>query len=222
MEATKFQKSSETEKVLNYVLINLLKLWHPFIPFVTEVLWNNFNFEKQLIISEWPKVEKTAEEKKQTLKGLDFNLIKEIITAIRNARAENKVEPSRKVKAVIYAGKYKELIESQVDIIKGLRTGIEELEIKNKSEEIKDTIKVTVVVGEVEVYLIGAVDKEKESKRLKNSIERLKQLIKITKSKLGDKNFVERAPEPIVNKERIRLKEFKEEIKSLEEQLAGL
>ena len=98
-----------------------------------------------------------------------------------------------------------------------MRTGIEELEVKESGKKPEKAIFVSV--GEIEIYLIGAVDKEKEKNRLKNSIERLKQLIKMTESKLNDKNFVERAPEPIVNKERIRLKEFKEEIKSLEKQL---
>ncbi|MCK5211495.1 class I tRNA ligase family protein [Candidatus Parcubacteria bacterium] len=218
LEAIKFKKSQETEKVLNYVLINLLKLWHPFIPFVTEVLWNNINSEKQLIISEWPKVEKSAEDKKQIIEQSNsFNLIKDIITNIRNARVVNKVEPGKKVKALVIAGKKKELIEPQADIIKGLRTGIEELEVVKSGT--KPDKAIFISVGEIEIYLIGAVDEEKEKKRLKDLIERLRQLIKMTESKLSDKNFVERAPEPIVEKERGRLKEFKEEVKSLEKQL---
>ncbi|MCK5061796.1 class I tRNA ligase family protein [Candidatus Parcubacteria bacterium] len=212
LEVSKFEKSEEKEKILLYILKNLLKLWHPFVPFVTEAIWQEMGEKKFLMVENWPN------NLMDYGNGDDFELIKDIITAVRNARAENKVEPVKKIKAIVYAGKQKELIKSQANIIKGLRTGIEELEVKEKGK--KPDKAIFVSVGEIEIYLIGAIDEEKEKKRLKDSIERLKQLIKITESKLDDKNFVERAPEPIVNKERARLKEFKEEVKSLEEQLA--
>ncbi|MEA3450230.1 MAG: valine--tRNA ligase [Patescibacteria group bacterium] len=220
LETTKFQKSKEIEKVLGYTLINLLRLWHPFIPFITEVLWKNFSFNKQLIISEWPKIEKTADDKRKALKGVKFEIIKNAIIAIRNARAENKVEPSRKVKAIIYAGDNIGLIKENKALIKGMRTGIESIEIKESGPKPEKAI--FVAVEGIEIYLLGAVDEKKEKKRLKESIERLRQLITMTKKKLSDKNFVERAPGAIVDKEKTRLEEFGIEKKKLEDQFKKL
>jgi valyl-tRNA synthetase len=130
------------------------------------------------------------------------------------------VEPGKKIKAVVYAGKHKDLILSQVEIIKGLRTGIEELEVKARGDKIDKAIYITV--GEIEIYLIGAVDEEKERARIKKEIKRLEELIKMTESKLADKNFIERAPEPIVKKEKARLKDFQAELRNLEKQIKNL
>jgi len=111
-----------------------LKLWHPYIPFVTEHIWEQFN-DSQLIIEKWPVVIAPARrtggrsDSDVAILGNDFDLIQEIISSIRNARAENKVEPSQKVEAVILAGDRKDLILEQAETIKGLRTGIVELKI---------------------------------------------------------------------------------------------
>jgi valyl-tRNA synthetase len=217
LEATKFDESTEKEKVLNFVLENLLKLWHPFIPFVTEKIWEEMG-NTNLITSEWPKTSSLPLPRGRT--GGGFEIIQSIITAIRNARAENKVEPSRKVKAVIYAGKHAGLIEDNEALIKGMRTGILDIEIKEAGAKHEKAI--FVAVGDIEIYLLGAIDEEKEKKRLRESIERLEQLIAMTEKKLADKSFVERAPQPIVDKEKSRLEEFGVEKGKLIEQLENL
>ncbi len=212
LEVSKFEKSEEKGKILSLVLRDLLKLWHPFIPFVTEVIWSFFSEASEdkakLIISKWPSADNYKVESNS-----DFGLIKEIISEIRNARAENKVEPVKKVEAIIYAGKQKDLIESQAELIKNLRTGIKDLKIEESGEEIKDEIK--IAVGEIEIYLIGAIDKEKEQERIKKEIENLQKLIDSIENKLGNKEFVENAPEKIVKRERERLKEYKTELEKL-------
>lgn len=216
LEISKFEEGKE--EALFYILENLLKLWHPFMPFVTEKIWSELGKDKLLMIEEWPN--KTPLTPLLKGGGEDFETTKEIITTIRNARAENKVEPAKKVKAVIYAGDKKELIESQVHLIKNLRTGISELEIKEKGEKITGAI--YAAVGEVEIYLLGAVDSEKEKVRLEKEIGNLEKIIKTVEGKLKNKEFVDKAPPEIVKKEKEKLKGWRDELKKLQEQIKNL
>jgi len=234
LEASKFEKNENKAGILNYILETILKLWHPFIPFVTEVIWKEMGNKGSLMIEQWPSFAKATEGKPEPhpntpppsgtpLKGRlnirkereagGFELIKEIVMAIRNARAENKVEPGKKIKAVIYAGDNKELIESQDDIIKGLRTGIETLEVKEGGKKIQNAIYITL--GDIEIYLIGAVDKEKEQARIMKEIAKLEKIIEITKKKLKNKEFVDKAPKAVVNKEKEKLEQYEGELKNL-------
>jgi len=213
LEATKFDNSSEKDKILFIILRDLLKLWHPFIPFVTEVIWKELEQEKDLIISEWP-----GDGFYNEFKGFDgrlenFRLIKELIKDIRNVRAENKVEPARKIEALIIAGEKENLIKENISLIKGMRTGIEKIEIKKDGEDIADAIK--VVSGEIKIFLIGARDEAKEKARLKKRKAELEKLIAGIKNKLGNQSFVENAPEVVVEKEKERLKSFEDELKEI-------
>jgi valyl-tRNA synthetase len=211
LEASKFEESENKEIVLTYVLQNLLKLWHPYIPFITETIWKNFN-DSDLIIESYPEFN-TSVIASGARQSHEFELTKKIITSIRNARAENKVEPAKKVQAIISCANSRKIIESQIDLIKGMRTGIDEISFVDDLKEDGDAIK--VVVGDIEIHLLGAIDKEKEAERIKKEIENLKKMIKITEGKLNNTQFVERAPKEVVEQEKQNLESFKEKLNSL-------
>ncbi|MFA5359612.1 MAG: valine--tRNA ligase [Patescibacteria group bacterium] len=206
LETNKFEKSEQKGKILYHILRNLLILWHPFIPFVTETIWNEMEEDNLLIVEKWPGIISDRIEN-------NFELIKDVITAIRNARAENNVEPAKKIEAVIYAGNQKELIESQAHLIKNLRTGISELEILEKGEKLSDAI--YVAVGDIEIYLLGAVDAEKEKIRIEKEISNLEKIIASAEVRLANKEFTDKAPAEIVKKEKEKLKNWQAELKSL-------
>ncbi len=213
LEASKFDKSSQKEKVLFLVLSDLLKLWHPFIPFVTEVIWKELGASAKLIISEWPDV--GAYEWLSTSQSdiEAFDIIKKIIESIRNARALNKVEPSRKVTALVYANQHKGLITKNQELILGLRTGIEKIEISEDGEKIEGAI---YVVNEgIEIYLIGTIDHEKENLRINKEIENLEKVIAGLSGKLNNAEFVNNAPEKIVKMEKDKLDKYKQELNNL-------
>ncbi|MBU4347650.1 valine--tRNA ligase [Patescibacteria group bacterium] len=263
LEASKFEKSEAKQQVLLMVLENLLKLWHPFMPFVTEKIWGEMGKENLLMVEPWPisagsivpkgcgaglqsvdgSLQKGSTASRNAMRGDygagrvrgdygagrdpspaaqddNFEIIKNIIIAIRNARAENKIEPGRKIKAVIYGGKNAKLIKSQEHLIKNLRTGIKELDIQQKGKKIKDAIPVTV--ADIEIYLIGAVDEEKEKIRIKKERENLEKLIINAEKKLADKEFIKKAPARIVKQEKDKLKLWQEELAKLKGQLSGL
>jgi valyl-tRNA synthetase len=213
LEICKFEKNQEKRDILSFLLSNILKLAHPFIPFVTEKIWELAG-EKDLIISNWP----LGAEIVQT--PMDFDIIKDIIIAIRNARSENKIEPARKVKAMIYARDKKASIESQELLIRSLRTGIDDLEIKASGEKIDNTIYITA--GDIEIYLIAAIDTEKEKARIGKEIINLEKLIKSLSERLSNPEFVSKAPAKIVETEKKKLFDWKGELERLYAQVKKL
>ncbi len=217
LEISKFEEGKD--EILIFVLENLLKLWHPFMPFVTEKIWSELGKEKLLMVEGWPNTIPLTPFIKGE-KGSEFEMVKEIITAIRNARSENKVEPARKIKAVIYAGRQTEMIKAQAHLIKNLRTGISELEVLETGKKLEGAI--YAAVGEIEIYLLGAVDAEKEKLRLKKEIDNLEKIIKGTAGKLKNKEFVDKAPEVVVKKEREKLDGWQAELEKLKEQIKQL
>ena len=123
------------------------------------------------------------------------------------------MEPARKIKAVIYAGKDLELVKSQAVLLKSLRTGLSELEIKKSGEKIDDAISVSV--NGIEIYLIGAIDKEKEKARVEKEIVGLEKAISASEKKLKNKEFIKKAPKEVVKAEQNRLKQRKEDLAKL-------
>lgn len=213
IEASKFDKSPEKGAVLIYVLRTILKLWHPFIPFATEAIWSEFN-NSMLMVQHYP-----VKKEELRIKNYNFDLIVEIIKAIRNVRAENRVEPAKKVKAVIYAHDKVDLIKENEIFIKSLKTGISEIEIKESGAPMKE---IKAMASGVEIYLLGAIDTEKEKKRLAKEIEALEKSLKSLEIKLSNREFIDKAPKDIVNKEKERLESSKDNLKKLKEQFNNL
>ncbi len=220
IEISKIEKNKN--EILNYILKQVLILFHPFIPFVTEEIWKNLDSENLLMVEKW--ADRDCREQACPFPTIttarDFEIIQNIIKAIRNARAEYKVEPGKKIEAVIYAGNKKEFIKSQAHLIKNLRTGIDKLEIKEKDDKIKDAV--YLVVGDIEIYLEGIIDKEKEKKNLEKKIENIEKYIFQIKTKLGNDDFVGNAPREIVEKEREKFMESEKKIKKLKEKIKSL
>jgi len=234
LEVSKIEKNKD--EILVYVLKQLLILWHPFIPFVTEEIWKNLKpvpssslrengarreGNNLLMVEKWPGRERKFSF--PTAEG-DFKLIKNIIIAIRNARAEYKIEPSKKINVVIYAGRIGNenfrSLQSQARLIRELRTGIDKLEIKEKGDKIDQAV--YVAVGGVEIYLTGMIDGEKEKARIGKEIDNLKNMITAGEKKLSNKEFIEKAPPRVVDEERERLKARQAELKNLKKQAREL
>lgn len=209
LEIAKIEKNKDA--ILSFILKTILKLWHPFIPYVTEVVWQNLNQPKLLLVETWPTVAKTEYQTKND--EANFNLIKEIVISIRNARAENKVEPAKKIKAVIYSPDRTELISANADIIKNLKTGIEELTVEAKGEKISEAIFITL--GKDEIYLIGAKDEAKDKERLIKEKANLEKVIKALKNKLSNEEFTAKAPAQIVAAEQAKLEGYRLELEKI-------
>lgn len=214
LEIAKVEK--DKEEILIYILKNLLILWHPFIPYVTEKIWGNFN-DDLLMVAAWSIQDGAAVNSIETA---DFDLLREIIVAIRNARSEHKIAPAQKLQAVIYANNKASFLSSQENLLSNLRTGLDKVEIKAKGD--KPEKAVTVVVGQVEIYLLGAIDDEKEKERLGKERANLEKLISIQENKLSQADFISRAPEKIVAAEKAKLENYQIELKKIIENISRL
>jgi valyl-tRNA synthetase len=188
-------------------------LWHPFVPYITETIWDNFS-DSLLLVAQWPKNDTI------TSAGDNFKLIQDIVVAIRNARSENKVEPSRKVKAVIYGHSQTESINSNTELIKNLKTGIEDITVTEKGEIIEGAI--TITIGEIDVYLLGAIDEAKEKQRLIKEKENLEKMIVSLTQRLSNEEFTAKAPANIVEAEKAKLASYSLELDKISKLITSL
>ena len=215
VEVTKIE--DDKDEILLYVLQALLKLWHPFTPFITEEIWQMINKKELLIVAIWPKAKNKGDNKAVK----NFKLIQDIVTVIRNLRAESKIPPGKKLRAIIIAGKQAKLIKTEEKIISDLAR-LEKLEILDKGKTPKGSL--SALVSGVEIYLpvSGMIDIEKEVKRLKDEAEQAKQFIEHLNQKLENPRFMERAPKDIIEAEKEKLEQNKQKLEKIEQQLKSL
>jgi valyl-tRNA synthetase len=172
------------------------------------------------MITSWPEyneeeINKKAEEK--------MDLIMSVIKAVRNIRNEMKVDPGRKIEAILLAdNNKKQILKEGESYLKNLAS-IEDLTITTKLEDRPQPASTAIVEGvEVILPLEGMVDIEKELDRLKKELEDVKYEIERAKGKLANEGFVNNAPEKLVEGEREKVEEYKEKKEKLMERIEQL
>ncbi|MDO8494760.1 MAG: valine--tRNA ligase, partial [Deltaproteobacteria bacterium] len=204
--------SKATQWNLFRVLETILRLGHPFMPFITEELWQQLkSFQKMgesLVTAQYPlAVKKILFEKE----AKEMMVVQETVNAIRNLRGENNVNPKQKIPAMFLtsAGIYKR----NAGIISSLALLSELSFVEQRPEKSAVT-----VAGDVEIFIPFAqlVNIEEEKARLAKEIEKENQNILRLEGKLANSNFVDRAPKEIVAQEQARCVEAKEKIKKLQ------
>lgn len=221
-------KIEKNQKVLGYVLDNILRLWHPFMPFVTEHIWTLDNKEKMLLISSWPKINTTIENESLESGYLYIErYLKEIIVSVRNIRTENKIELGKKINITINT-RNKQLLATfkmnfQEDIIKHLKTGVETISY-NKSEDVLTNAIKRTLDEKVDLYIdiADAIDIEKEKTRIDKEIANLEKFTTGLESRLSDKNFVSKAPEQVIKQQKETLNKKQAELVELKKHLTSL
>lgn len=208
--------------VLHTTLKGTLKLLHPFMPFITEEIYQHLpNSEGTVMLASWPQG-LPALYNEEAEQGMGF--IMEIIKGIRNIRAEMNVPPGKKAEAVIAANSPANLytIETGKEFIKHLGS-LSGLQIHSDLVEKPDQAG-TAIVGGAEVYLplAGLIDLEKEIQRLKKELENLRKDMERTEGKLNNQGFVAKAPAEVIAKEKEKLAGFVAKRQALEERLASL
>lgn len=217
------EKSKETaEKVLLNVLKDTLKLLHPFMPFITEEIWQHLPGEDTpLILSHWPQYTDKLNFPKSE-KAIEF--IKSGIRGIRNARAEMNIVPSRKSSQIFVTKdeEVKEILSNGKRYFENLASA-EEIEIREGKEGIgEDNISVVLDKCEVFLPLKDLIDFEKEIERLEKEKEKLEGEIKRVVGKLSNEGFVKKAPEKIVEEEKNKQKKYEEMLKKVLERLESI
>jgi valyl-tRNA synthetase len=218
-----------TTGILRAVLDQSMRLLHPYMPFVTEEVWQHLYRTCEpsevhwpasaLIVAPWPRANVRAidEEAEQT-----FGLLQEVIIRIRDARNQMKVEPARRVPVIMAAGNQVSILQAQASIIEFLaRTEKPQLHAELAQ---KPAQSMSLLAGQVEIYLplAGLLDIGKELGRLDKEIGQAQQEIERLQRKLANEAFVAKAKPEVVEKEREKLAGQEERIGKLKDRRAEL
>ena len=219
-----------SQQVLAFCIDQVLRLFHPFIPFLTEFLWGRLNesigkrgiaaevdIPETIARAKWPVVEREWRSERIEQEVL---LLQDVIRAIRDIRSQYNVAPKEKVPVQISTPNgVPELLKSGLVHIQGL-AGVDSLHFDSDAEKGKNSA--SSVVGDLEISVLGVVDAVKERKRLGSRIEKLTAILQGVKKKLANEKFLARANPSVVEKERTKLGDLESELKTLKENLEGL
>ncbi len=207
------ETAKAAQNVLVYVMAGLLKLLHPFMPYITEEIWQSMPVEDQpesIMVSQWCKYdEKLCFPKEQE----DFGKIIDAVKAIRVQRSELNVPPSKKASLEIETGD-KELFESCAVFFTRL-AGASSVEVKEKVESAEG--KMTAVTAAARLFMPKGelVDAEKEAARLDKEIKAVQKDIDFLSKKLNNPGFLAKAPKEQIENERAKLEKAEEKMRKL-------
>ena len=211
------------QAVLLAVFEDVLKLLHPIIPFVTDELWQAFPFGNDIIEhTSWPKPRLDSIDDKIIS---DMNFVQDIVRTVRNLRAEARISPQQAIPRVVFAvhnsDKLSLLKETETQI--KLLTKVENIELSSESA-CKPERSLATVLDDIQVYLpVGdLLDVDKEVLRLKHDLCKLEKDIEKSRTKLSNANFVERAPEEVIEKEKATLSDNEAKKERITENLRSL
>jgi valyl-tRNA synthetase len=231
-----------TAKLLVRILDTSLRLLHPFTPFVTEELWGHLKkaaqdhgfapevagssspearsdggWEAALMVARWPTAEPREDWEERSVN--QFNLVMDLVRAIRNARVEKKVAPAIRIPALIAAGERAPILQPQMKTLSTL-AGLDPSRLTIVEEAEKPAGQTALVVSGLQVYLpLGEmVNKDEEKARLQAEMDAVRSQVNRLETLLASP-FAQKAPAAVVEKERQKLASFKETEAKIDEQL---
>lgn len=194
----------------------LMKLLHPFMPFITEEIWQHIrprDIDEAMIVASWPEFdEASVSEDDRAL----FEKIQRIISAIRNIRAEFNLSPNDEIELMINArdAKTAKALRENEWIFRKLQS-IDTFEVETNLEKPNTSASAVIEGTEVFVPLKGLIDLDKERERIEKEINRLEGFLKSVEGKLNNDGFVNNAPEDVVQRERDKREDTKTNLKKL-------
>lgn len=198
---------AKTQSVLAYVLDRTLRLIHPFMPFITEEIWQHLPHQGDTItLAEWPKYDSALENPQAVA---EMNLLMDVIRAVRNIRAEVNVPMSKKVELIIKAGGQETLdIITRNDNYIGRFCNTSSFEA-GLAPQTPDKVMSAVVTGaELLLPLSGLIDIEQEIARLEKEVQTLNSEVERVEKKLGNQGFVAKAPAKVIEEERAKQADY--------------
>lgn len=209
------------QHVLATVLVSAMKLLHPYMPFITEEIYQCLPHEAEsIMISKWPVADESLIDP-EAERGM--NAIMDSIKAIRNMRAEVNANPGKKIPAIMLVSEdLREVVDHNDSYIK-LLGGIDNLELRPLNGEKPENAMAAVVTG-IEVYLplAGLIDVEKETQRLSKELAAMEKDLQRAGGKLNNAGFLAKAPEDVIAKERAKYEELSGKIEAVKKRMAYL
>ena len=203
---------------LKTVLVDCLKLLHPFMPFITEEIFDNLTDEESIMISSYPEY---SEDWNFPEDAAEVESIKEAVRAVRNVRTEMDVPPSRK--AALYVVSDQESVRTAFEKTRrvfAVLAGASEVTVQADKAGI-DPAAVSAVTSNAAIYipLSDLVDVDKEKERLQKEVKRLEGELARSRGMLGNEKFVSKAPAAKIEEERRKLATYEEMMKKVKAQL---
>jgi valyl-tRNA synthetase len=211
-------KNRQNQVVMYKILEKFLRILHPFMPFITEEIWQRLPHQgDSIMISPWPHIQQQFIDRKLEKQ---VQSVFELVTQIRNLRGSIDIKPEQKVSVSIYAhSKEKEsLVRSNSSLIISLAK-LEDLKILDKG--LRPSATISNVVEDIDIFLhfTGLVDIAKEQSKIKERCLELTKARDVKEARLKNKDFAKNAPAEIVEKERMGIEELGETLKRLERML---
>jgi valyl-tRNA synthetase len=222
--------AQEPKAVLAHCMDVLLRLLHPIMPFITEEIWGKLNSvapdrgptgdraERLLVTAQWPYADAAAISQ---LVEDEFALLQDLIRQIRNARLEHNVPPKQAVNLAVEAtGSLAYLISENADLMRSL-ANVDSVSVQDHLGE-RPANAAAISSGSARLYVLDIIDSAAELSRLTKQGETLRKGIGAIEGKLGNENFLAKAPAELVEKERDRLTKLKAELAAVDAGLAAL
>lgn len=198
---------AKTQSVLAYVLDRTMRLIHPFMPFISEEIWQHLPHEGETItLAAWPEYDAALENPQAVA---EMNLLMDVIRAVRNIRAEVNVPMSKKVELIIKAGNEETLsIITRNDNYIGRFCNTSSFEA-GLNPQTPDKVMSAVVTGaELLLPLSGLIDIEQEIARLEKEVQTLNSEVERVEKKLSNQGFVAKAPAKVIEEERAKQADY--------------
>ena len=206
-------------KVLVYVLDQMLRLLHPFMPFITEEIWQSLPHEGEaLIVAQWPeyKEELNFKAEREAMES-----VMDAIRAIRARRAEMNVPPSKKAALFVLTSKPQIFTEGE-GFIQRLAYADAVTMLTAEPENLDGMVTITTADAKLYIPMGQLVDVAKEVERISKELEKAKKFLAGLESKLSNEKFVSRAPEAVVAAEKEKAAKTADLIAQLSESLAAM
>ena len=215
------EERATAQHVICEVLSSSMKLLHPYMPFITEEIWQCLPHEgDSIMVAAWPE---SDEQLFDAEAEAAMNAIMEAIKAIRNMRAEVNVAPGKKVPAILLvADELQQVVADNQSYIK-LMASVDELSILPAGGDKPENAMAAVTKG-IEVYLPlkGLIDVEKETQRLNKELDGMTKEIGRIEGKLNNAGFLAKAPAEVVEKEKTKAQEIAVKMQAIQERLTYL
>jgi len=208
-----------TRSVLRYVLDNTLRLLHPFMPFITEEIWQNIPHQgDSIMISDWPLYNDKLNFKSDEQ---SMEIVMEAIRTVRNLRAEANISPAKKAKIIISVDRddYQKIFELGENYILKLAGGNELIIEKDKSKIPQKALSAAIHGGLIVLPLEDLINIEEELNRLNTEKISILKEIERAEGMLNNEKFVRKAPENVVNAEKEKLEKYKLMLKDIDERI---
>ena len=205
--------------VLVYVLDQTLRLLHPFMPFITEEIWQSLPHEgNALIVAQWPQYREDLAFKAE---ADQMESVMDAIRAIRNRRAEMNVPPSKKAALYVLTAKPQVFTEGEGFLLR-LAYADTVTMLENEPENLDGMVTITTADAKLYIPMGQLVDVAKELARITKELDAAKKFLNSLEGKLSNEKFISRAPEAVVNAEREKAAKHRDLIAQLEQSLTAM